>query len=268
MAGYLAEKFVDVHAHFFSLKEHDAQAFSHVNWPVILSSHGAKEMQAVADFNRPYIYRSAGIHPQDPNPHILEDLEVQLSGGKFCAVGEIGLDLFSDYAPHFDMQKELFIQQLEMAHRYSLPVILHMRRAMDRIFLLKMYLKKLPAVIFHSYAGGLNEAYSLLKAGVNAYFSFGTPVLWGAKQAKLCIKELPLERIFLETDAPWQPVRGEQYTALSKIKTVYEYVAATRNMEMTAVQNTIFSTFQEIFIHGVSDDSKCEYSKSLQGPSA
>lgn len=266
MAGYLAEKFVDVHAHFFSLKEQDTQAFSDVNWPVILSSHGLKEMQAVADFNQPNIYRSAGIHPQDPNPHILKDLEIQLSSGKFCAVGEIGLDLFPDYAPHFDLQKELFIRQLEIAHEYSLPVILHVRRAMDQIFPLKIHLKKLPAVIFHSYAGGLNEAYSLLKLGINAYFSFGTPVLWGAKQANLCIRELPLERIFLETDAPWQPVNSEEYTALVKIKTVYEYVAAAGNIEMTDLQNTIFSTFQEIFIHGVSDDLKGEYSKSLQDP--
>ena len=251
MAGYLAEKFVDVHAHFFSLKEHDAQAFSHTNWPVIVSSHGAKEMRAVADFNQPHIYRSAGIHPQDPHPDILEDLEAHLSGGRFCAVGEIGLDLFPDYTSHFDVQKEIFIRQLEMAHIYSLPVILHVRRAMDQIFSLKRQLKKLPAVIFHSYPGGLNEARSLLKAGINAYFSFGTPVLWGARQANLCIRELPLERIFLETDAPWQPVRGEQYTALAKIKTVYEYMAAARNMEMTAVQNAIFSTFQKIFSRGI-----------------
>ncbi len=263
MASNLAEQFVDIHAHFFSLKEHDDQAFSEVNWPLILSSHGKKEMQAVADFHLPHIYRSAGIHPQDPDPNILEDLDKMLLSGKFCALGEIGFDLFPNYAPYFVKQKNIFVRQIEMAYQYSLPVILHVRRAMDQIFLLKKYLKKLPAVIFHSYAGGLNEAKSLLKAGINAYFSFGTPILWGAKQANLCIKELSLERIFLETDAPWQPVRGEQYTALEKIKTLYAYVAESRNMPLADVQNTIFSTFTEIFIRAHSDDSKCEHTKYL-----
>lgn len=264
MAGIVGACFVDIHAHFFSLTHYDKNQLKECAWPVILSSHGIEEMQALADFSAPWLWRSAGIHPQDARIDLLPALASQLTLRNFCAVGEIGFDLCPEYVHTLEDQKTIFLAQLELAQQYDLPVILHVRRAMPYIFQYKHFLKKIRAVIFHSYAGSYIEANSLLKTGINAYFSFGTPVLWGAKQANLCLKNLPLERIFLETDAPWQPVRGEVYTALNKIKTVYAYAAQARNIEIETLQSKIFSSFDKIFILPLTDDRRSEHAEYLQ----
>lgn len=263
MAGSVGASFVDIHAHFFSLKQRDSHAFDQCSWPVVLSSHGKQEMQALTEFSAPWLWRSAGIHPQDPQLHLLETLHQYLSSNHFSSVGEIGFDLFPNYAQTLPVQNDLFICQINLAIQYHLPIILHVRRAMERIFLHKRLLKRVPVVIFHSYPGSYTEAISILKSGINAYFSFGTPVLWGAKQANICLKQLPVERIFLETDAPWQPVRTEDYTSLFKIQDLYTYTAAVRGININYLAEQIFSQFHQIFILPLSDDQKCEHAQYI-----
>ncbi|MGL4524372.1 MAG: TatD family hydrolase [Spirochaetia bacterium] len=235
---------VDVHAHFFSLQKQLKKSLE-FDWPVIFSSHGEKEISALQNYSTPHVFRSVGIHPQDPNPYLVDIVENAVKSGKFCAIGEIGLDQFLPFKESFCKQKEIFYTQLELASYYQLPVILHIRKSMSDIFSSLYFLKKCPAVIFHSYAGSLTEAQSLLKS-INAYFSFGTPILWGAKQANLCIEQLPLERLFLETDAPWQSLRNQDFTPLSMIHTLYEYCAKKRGVCIENIQEILYHNFQEI----------------------
>ena len=109
-----------------------------------------------------------------------------------------------------------------------MPLIVHCRKALDRMFADAKLLAPIPAVIFHSFTGSVQDAVSLLRHGVNAYFSFGNPLIFGDKSAISCVQKLPIDRLLLETDAPYQTVRGEDETKLSGIARVYAVAFAIR----------------------------------------
>jgi TatD DNase family protein len=161
------------------------------------------------------------VHPQAPDPGdgfgrfepLLELLEELAARGRLSAVGEAGFDL---YDPAFrateKLQDELFACHLETALKHRLPLLIHARRAMHKIFARSVPLKKLPAVIFHSWPGTLGEGEALLRRGINAYFSFGTVILLNHKEARRCCASFPAERLLTETDAPYQPLRGREFS--------------------------------------------------------
>ena len=93
---------------------------------------------------------------------------------------------------------------------------------MQEIFAAAGALKKVPAVVFHSFAGSPADARSLLSKGINAYFSFGKPIVNGAKKAMHCVRALPIERLLFETDAPYQTLKGEKATSPAEIADVYQ----------------------------------------------
>ena len=101
-------------------------------------------------------------------------------------------------------------------------MIIHGRKCNDRFFFYAKQLSKVPAVLFHSYMGTFNEAQSLLNKGINCFFSFGKPLLNGNKKAIECICKLDSRQLLLETDAPFQVLKGEEYTKPSDIFNVYE----------------------------------------------
>ena len=89
-------------------------------------------------------------------------------------------------------------------------------------------LKKLPAVLFHSFMGSLIEAESLLKRGINGYFSFGKQIFNNNKKVIQLVSELPLEKLLLETDAPFQTLKGEKFTDTKEIEKIYTKVFELR----------------------------------------
>lgn len=97
------------------------------------------------------------------------------------AIGEIGFDLWPEFRHTLALQRSIFVEELRLAQQYHLPIVVHQRRAMHEIFAQISSLKRLPAVIFHGYSGTFLEALSLRKRGVHAYFSVGTPLLWGVR---------------------------------------------------------------------------------------
>lgn len=171
---------------------------------------------------------SFGIHPQAPEEKELKTLEKLIAEKRIAAVGEIGLDRFNEeFAKNFDLQKKLFSAQLEIAEKAELPVILHIRKAIPEVFEQIQQLRKMEKVIFHSYSGTASEAESILNHGVNAFFSFGNALLNGHKKAIETVKILPEERILTETDAPYQPKKGENF---SKPQDVFEIKGKIREI--------------------------------------
>ena len=169
---------------------------------------------------------SFGIHPQAPDEKELKTLEKLISEKRIAAVGEIGLDRFNEeFAKTIELQKKLFVIQLEIAKKADLPVILHIRKAIQEIFEQIQTLKELKKVIFHSFSGTAEEALSILNHGVNAYFSFGNALLNGHKKALETVKILPEERILTETDAPYQPKKGETFSKLSDLVLIKEKIS-------------------------------------------
>jgi len=169
------------------------------------------------------LLQSFGLHPQEPLLENLPFLEGLLQEKRICAIGECGLDFFTpEFSANRAAQEKAFDAQLELAARFSVPVIVHARKAIQEIFARAAALKKVPAVVFHSFAGTPSDARSLLDKGINAYFSFGKPLMNGAKKAISCVRSLPLDRLLFETDAPYQTLKGERATSPAEISDVYQ----------------------------------------------
>lgn len=169
------------------------------------------------------IIQSFALHPQMPLLENAPFLEGLLQERRIEAVGECGLDFWNEeFKANRENQVKAFEIQLELAARFNVPAVIHARKAMQEIFSYSDELKKVPSVIFHSFAGSPADARSLLKRGINAYFSFGKPLLNGAKKAIASVRTLPLERLLFETDAPYQTLKGELATSPAEIYEVYQ----------------------------------------------
>jgi TatD DNase family protein len=174
------------------------------------------------------------------HPHLSEDInysytsEIELlfslaAEGRLDAVGETGFDLYNEsFKAGEKIQDEMFAYHLEISIRYGLPMIIHVRRAMHKIFPFTASLKKLPAVIFHSWPGTKEEAEALLKKGINTYFSFGSVVLKNHRKAMSSAAHLPAERMLLETDAPYQPLYGNDFSSWRDLAVICRGIAALR----------------------------------------
>ena len=192
-----------------------------IKWLGISCAHSIQEfeIQKKAPSN---IIQAYGMHPQNAeNENIKESadfLENLLKNNLISFIGETGFDFFTEeFKSTAKQQKEIWNIQLELALNYNIPLVIHCRKANHKLFEYSKQLKKLQEVLFHSFMGPPVEAQSLLDRGINGYFSFGKQLLNGNKKARACVCELPSERVLAETDAPFQFLKGEQYTDLKDI---------------------------------------------------
>ncbi|MDR2313983.1 MAG: TatD family hydrolase [Spirochaetaceae bacterium] len=204
-----------------------------------------RELAAAAERDAAAPYRLCfAVHPQAPGRAVetgfpgageagfhrsLELLAQFAAAGSLAGVGETGFDLYDDaFRETEKIQEKLFAAHLEIARTYKLPVVLHVRRAMHKIFLYAGALKQLPAVVFHSWPGSPGEGFSLLRRGIPAFFSFGAALMLNHKRAIRSCAAFPLERILLETDAPWQPLRGRAFSSWADLSAILRAAAAIR----------------------------------------
>jgi TatD DNase family protein len=170
-----------------------------------------------------------GEEPETGKKLGLDTLDTLARGGRLGAIGETGFDLFNAaFRETEKIQDELFQAHLETALSLDLPLVLHVRRAMHKIFAYAKELKRCQALIFHSWSGTAGEAESFLKRGMNVFFSFGTTLLLNHREAMRCCASCPPDRLLLETDAPWQPLRGKAYSSWADLPAVIEAAAALR----------------------------------------
>lgn len=163
-----------------------------------------------------YVYAAVGFHPHDAKNMQDEDLdmleEMALNNPKVVAIGEIGLDYHYDFSPR-EVQKERFIQQLELAAKLKLPVIIHNRESHgDMMNILEEKKNILTGGVMHCYSGSWEMAERLLDLGF--YISLAGPVTFkNAKRAVEVAKKIPLDRLLIETDSPYLtpvPHRGKR----------------------------------------------------------
>jgi TatD DNase family protein len=160
---------------------------------------------------------------------LLDLLETLAASSALNAIGETGFDLYNQaFRDTEAVQDELFAAHLETALRRGLPLVIHARRAMHKIFAHTAALKRLPAVVFHSYMGTAAEGASLLRRGVNGYFSFGAGILLNHRRAIHCCGSLPLDHLLLETDAPYQALRGREFSRWADLAAIRSGAAAIR----------------------------------------
>lgn len=150
---------------------------------------------------QPDIKAAYGIHPlyvQHAYPEDLGVLEDRLSSGNPVAVGEIGLDHFVD--ADYTLQERYFVAQLEFARRFDLPVILHVRRAVDAV-LKQLRRIQVPGGIAHAFNGSRQQADIFIGMGFKLGYG-GAMTFDGSQRIRAMAASLPLDAIVLETDAP------------------------------------------------------------------
>lgn len=197
-----------------------------------------------------HLVQSFGMHPQNPLLENADFLEKLLQENRIGAIGEAGFDLFTkEFKNDLERQKKAWYIQLELAKTYSKPLVIHCRKGIDFIFKDIKLLKKLPAVLFHSFFGGITEARSLISKGLNAYFSFGKQILNGNKKTISCVCDLPMKNLLLETDAPFQTLRAESFTALEDIIRVYDAAYSLRQdgIDKADFASILKSNFIELY---------------------
>ncbi len=160
--------------------------------------------------NEPGLHAAYGLHPMFLSDHRedhLSELERVLELHPAVAVGESGLDFYvSNLAP--DIQRHYFHAQLAIARERDLPIILHARRAHEEVLHAVRRYQPLRGVI-HSYAGSLEQARQFISLGF--MLGFGGPITYPrAARLQQLIRELPLNSLLAETDAPDQPLHGHQ----------------------------------------------------------
>ena len=166
-----------------------------------------------------FIYATTGIHPQD-----IENLEIDLgeieklsSHKKVVAIGEIGLD-YHYTKENKEEQKQAFIKQIELANRVDLPIVIHCREAyIDTIDILKNVVLPNKRGVFHCCQLNMELIKDALSLGFN--ISFAGPVTFkNSKNVKECLDLIPLNRLQIETDAPYlspEPLRGTRNNSIN-----------------------------------------------------
>ena len=161
----------------------------------------------------------------------LEELRTLAAHEKVKAIGEIGLDYYWKENPPKDFQKMVFHAQMELAEELGLPVIIHDREAhQDCLEVVKAH----PNVkgVYHCYSGSLEDAKVLTKLGWMLSFT-GVVTYKNARKSLEVIDWLPLDRMMIETDAPYltpDPWRGKRNDS-AKVYRVAETIAAVKGID-------------------------------------
>jgi TatD DNase family protein len=196
-------------------------------------------------------YPMMGLHPCDVKPDYETEIAQLFSffdTHTYCAVGEIGIDLYWDKTTQ-DIQEKAFLMQVEFALSKSLPIAIHSRNATHRIIeMLKPYKSKGLTGVFHCFSESVELAEEILKLGG---FKLGIGGVLTYKNAGLpeVLKQIDLQHIILETDSPYLPPvphRGKRnepaYTRL-----VAEKLADVKGVSLREVADITTANAEQLF---------------------
>lgn len=171
-----------------------------------------KAVEIASNFD--FIYAAVGIHPSEVKKSKISDLEIVencVKNKKVVAIGEIGLDYHWDQ-DNKEYQKRFFVEQLKLANKYNLPVVIHSRdAAKDTYDVLKENKKYYEKGIMHCYSYSLEMAKLFIELNLKIAFG-GALTFLNAKENKEIVKCLDVENLLIETDAPYltpHPFRGK-----------------------------------------------------------
>ncbi|WP_338752500.1 TatD family hydrolase [Bacillus sp. FJAT-52991] len=186
-----------------------------------------------------FLYASVGWHPVDAIDMTADDLswlEELAKRPKVVALGEMGLDYHWDKSPK-DVQKEVFRQQIRLAKKVKLPIIIHNREATeDTVAILKEAGADEVGGIMHCFTGSVETAKECVE--MNFYISLGGPVTFkNAKKPKEVAADIPLDKLLIETDCPYlapHPYRGKRNEP-AFVKLVAEQIAELKGLSYEEV---------------------------------
>lgn len=201
-----------------------------------------------------YIYSIIGISPNDV-PEEKETLETQIKqieklyneNKKIVGIGEIGLDYYWN-KENKDIQKKAFIEQIKLANKLELPIIIHTREAVqDTIDILKNEINVVKKGIFHCCPLNRELVKEALKLGF--YISFAGPITFkNAKNADEIIQMVPNDRMLIETDSPYlapEPYRGTRNDSRN-VKYMAQKIATVKNTSIEEIAKITYKNANKI----------------------
>ncbi|MEO9476389.1 MAG: TatD family hydrolase [Cyclobacteriaceae bacterium] len=216
-------RLIDSHAHIYSEEfdkdlseviERSKEAGIEKIYMPNVDHESIDRMMSVADKYPGYCIPMMGLHPCSVKKGFEKDLyevEEWLDRGGFCAVGEIGTDLYWDKTL-FEEQKEAFNIQCELAVKHDLPVAIHCRESIDQtIELVRPFADLNLTGVFHCFTGTIEQAKQIVEMGF--YLGLGGVTTFKNGGMEPVIKEIDLSQVLLETDSPYLapvPYRGKR----------------------------------------------------------
>ena len=197
-----------------------------------------------------HIYATAGIHPQDIEniDKDLIEIEKLSSHKKVVAIGEIGLDYYYTKDNKAD-QKYSFIKQIELANKVNLPIVIHCRDAyIDTVDILKNIILPNKRGVFHCCQLNMELIKDALNLGFN--ISFAGPVTFkNSKNVKECLDLIPLDRLQIETDAPYlspEPLRGTRNNSIN-MKLTAQKIADLKEISLEELAKVTYENTLRMF---------------------
>ncbi len=198
------------------------------------------------------VWAAIGLHPTHVGDEIFDYknyLDLAKNSDKVVAIGETGLDFYRTTDPKLRIkQKDLFLNHLKLAQELNKPLILHCRDAYDDLLkLLEPWISnyKLRGVI-HCFSGNVQQAKQFLEMGF--FLGFTGVVTYSSDYDKI-IKDLPLEKILIETDCPYLapiPHRGQRNEPLF-VKYTAQKIAEIRGLPLEKVAEQTFKNTLQLF---------------------
>lgn len=246
---------VDTHSHidmkdFEDLDEIISNAKTAGVEKIVVPSVDKNSFAKVLEISHQYegVYCALGIHPSEAKGAKDEDFEeiIKLAADKkIVAIGECGLDYYWDKS-FVDEQKKVFAKQIEIAIELKKPLIVHDREAHHDTFEMLKDIKEVP-VIMHCFSGSWEFAKECIKKGF--YIALGGVVTFkNAKKVHEIAKNIPLEHLLLETDAPYltpEPFRGKRNEP-AYVKFAAEKIAEIRGVSLEEIAQATTKNANEV----------------------
>lgn len=250
-------EFIDSHAHYdderfdedreqliFSLAEKGVKNVVNIGCTLERSE---KSIELAEKY--PFMYAAVGIHPSDVGDtpaDYLEKLEKWAENPKVVAIGEIGLDYhYEDYDR--ELQIKFFEEQLDLAEKLGLPVVIHSRNATEDTMNILRRRGKVNGVM-HCFSGSAETAKQVLELGMNISFT-GVLTFKNAKKALEALAVVPMERLMLETDCPYmapEPHRGKRCDS-SMIVNVINKIAEVKCISQKEIADITAENTRRLF---------------------
>ena len=238
---------IDTHAHLDMLNDFDIAGVGKVVVPAVEVATLDKVVSLSEIDN---VYSMVGIYPSEAKTYSdeVEQKMLELAKNpKVVAVGEIGLDYYWDKS-FVDLQKEVFIKQIKLANKLNLPIVVHDREAHKDCYDIVKEYNQGSKVLFHCFSGSVEFMRECVKQGW--YIALGGVVTFkNAIKMKEVAKEVPLDRLVLETDAPYLtpvPFRGKENKP-AYTKYVAEEIAQLRGVSVEEIIDATTRNAEEFF---------------------
>jgi TatD DNase family protein len=191
-----------------------------------------------------------GVHPCSIGENFEDELKIAenwFAKRPFCAVGEIGIDLYWDKT-YFEQQKTAFIRQMHWAQDMGIPIVIHSRESTQVIIdILKENDWYTEGGIFHCFTGNIEQAKTVVDMGF--YLGIGGVVTYKNAGLDVVVADMPLETMVLETDAPYLapvPFRGKRNES-SYIKHIAQKISEVKITDVKEVARVTTLSAEKVF---------------------